>query len=176
MYTRVPFAATLMVLLCANAFAQQQSPKTTESHKYRTLLTLAGGGGGLALGFYIGFRAFDDAVNSDRKVLTTAAISAAGGAVGGYFLGRHLDERGKKTGVKRATDELYRALIESRRQTGTAGLVFNRPQKTRLPISLSSSLTAMKPGSTPPMTLAEFPCELSHLYLRAALQQMILPE
>jgi hypothetical protein len=175
MYTRVPFAAALMILLCANAFAQQQSPKTTESHKYRTLLTLAGGGGGLALGFFIGFSAFDDAVNSDRKVWTTAAISAAGGAVGGYFLGRHLDQRGKKTGAKRATDELYRALIESRRQTGTADLVNSR-EKAGLPISLLSSLATVKPGSTPPMTLAEFPWELSHVYLRAALQQMNLPE
>jgi hypothetical protein len=58
---------------------------------------LAGGGGGFVIGLIAGLAVFDDATNSDRKVWTTALLSAAGGAVGAYFLGRVLDKRPKTT-------------------------------------------------------------------------------
>ena len=67
--------------------------KTGESHKYRTIFTLAGAGGGFTVGVFAGLAKFDDAINSDRKVWTTAIVGAGGGAVGGYFLGRILDKR-----------------------------------------------------------------------------------
>src|SRR5262245_25279740 len=80
---------TLFVLLSASeTFGQQSAPKREVSNKYRTILTIAGAGAGFATGFYIGFNAYDDAVNSERKLWTTSAIGAAGGAVGGYFIGR----------------------------------------------------------------------------------------
>ena len=47
---------------------------------------------------FAGLAAFDDSVNSDRKVWTTALVSAAGGAVGGYFIGRAVDKRHMKRG------------------------------------------------------------------------------
>jgi hypothetical protein len=85
--------ALLVLLSAGQTFAQQPAPKREPSHKYRTILTIAGAGAGFATGFYVGFNAFDDAVNSDRKLWTTSAITAAGGAVGGYFIGRALDNR-----------------------------------------------------------------------------------
>ncbi len=91
------------------AFGQQPTPKSGESHKYRTIFTIAGGGGGFAVGLVAGLAAFDDAINSDRKVWTTAALSA----VGGYFLGRALDKRTKKTNVTWMPDELDRSLIHT---------------------------------------------------------------
>ena len=65
------------------------------------------------MGLGAGIAAFDDAINSDRKVWTTAALSAVGGAVGGYFLGRALDKRTKKTNVTWLSDQLEKSLIRS---------------------------------------------------------------
>ena len=78
-----------------SAFGQQSPPPRGKSHKYRAIFTLAGGGGGFALGLFAGLAVFDDATNSDRKVWTTAILAGVGGALGGYFLGRALDKRGK---------------------------------------------------------------------------------
>ena len=97
------------------AFGQQPAAaKPVESHKYRTALTLAGAGGGFVAGIYIGFNAYDDAVNSDRKVWTTALITAGGGAAGGYFIGRALDKRRRKT-----------ALIETPQSTAQPSLTIS---------------------------------------------------
>jgi hypothetical protein len=60
---------------------------------------LQAGEGGFVVGLVAGLTVFDDATNSDRKVWTAALLSAAGGAVGGYFLGRALDKRTKTTKV-----------------------------------------------------------------------------
>ena len=83
------------------ALGQQSSPPSRESHKYRTLLTLAGGGG-FAVGLFAGLAVFDDATNSDRKVWTTAILTGIGGSIGGYFLGRALDPA--QQGNERYTD------------------------------------------------------------------------
>src|SRR4030095_13464604 len=80
------------------AFGQQTgSTPSGESHKYRTIMTIAGAGGGFTGGVLLGIAGFDDAINSDRKVWTTAIVGAAAGGVGGYFIGRALDHRNRKT-------------------------------------------------------------------------------
>lgn len=86
--------SVLVFLSGSSVFAQQPSG-SGESHKYRTIFTIAGGGGGAAIGLFAGLSAFDDATNSESKVTTTAVLSGIGGAVGGYFLGRAID-RSKK--------------------------------------------------------------------------------
>src|SRR5258705_12132678 len=93
------FIASFLLILFMGGlgFAQQSVPKPAESHKYRTILTIAGAGGGFAGGLFVGLSAFDDAVNSDRKVWTTSIIGAGAGAVAGYFVGRALDRQRKKT-------------------------------------------------------------------------------
>jgi hypothetical protein len=111
MRTRLIVWSMLPLLACGWAFGQQPTTKSGESHKYRTILTFAGGGGGFALGLVGGLAAFDDATNSDRKVWTTAVISGVGGAVGGYFLGRALDRRAKKTIVTWTPDQIDRNLL-----------------------------------------------------------------
>ena len=176
MKNRLTIITALVLFTCTGTFAQQPAPKREESHKYRTILTLAGGGGAFALGVFVGLNAFDDAVNSDRKLWTTAALSAAGGAVGGYFLGRALDKRRKKTDVTRATEEFYRALMDSQRPSRTADLVVDSRQKASLPIFPSSSLRAIKPGTDLPIDTAGSSCDLSRIYLRAALESMNPPE
>lgn len=114
MKSRLILFSLLAVFTCQWAMGQQSGTKNVESHRYRTLLTLAGGGGGFAGGLFAGLAAFDDATNSDRKVWTTAALSGVGGAVAGYFIGRALDKRPKKTTVTQMREELERNSIQSR--------------------------------------------------------------
>ncbi len=114
MKSRLILCSMLMFFTCQWAQGQQSGTKNVESHRYRTLLTLAGGGGGFAGGLFAGLAAFDDATNSDRKVWTTAALSGVGGAVAGYFIGRALDKRPKKTTVTQMREELERNSIQSR--------------------------------------------------------------
>ena len=136
MKNRLIVCTMLGLLACGWAFGQPPAPQGGESHKYRTILTLAGRGGGFAVGLVAGLAAFDDAINSDRKVWTTAALSAVGGAVGGYFLGRALDKRQKKTNVTWRPAELERGLMRSQWSTLRA----NEP-----------------PGSWPGARLVDFP-------------------
>ena len=161
---------TALVLFTGNSTFAQSAPKKEESHKYRTILTLAGGGGAFALGVFVGLNAFDDAVNSDRKLWTTALISAAGGAAGGYFLGRALDKRKKKTDVTHATEEFYRALMDSQRPSGATNLVADSRAKASLPMVPLSSLQGL------PIGTAGSSCDLGRIYLRAALEKMNPPE
>jgi len=92
---RKPIAGVMLLVLFngVRSFGQQPAPQVKESSRYRTLFAISGGGGGFALGCLGGIAAFDDALYASRKVWTTALISAAGGAVSGYFLGRALDRR-----------------------------------------------------------------------------------
>lgn len=113
MKSRLILCSLLALFTSRWALGQQSASGNTESHRYRTVFTLAGGGGGFALGMFAGLAAFDDAINSDRKVWTTAALSGVGGAVAGYFIGRALDKRQKKTTVTWMREELERRSMPS---------------------------------------------------------------
>jgi hypothetical protein len=109
----------LPVMMSHNSAQAGEPAQAHESQKYRTIGTIAGAGGGYALGVFAGLAAFDDAVNSTRKVWTTALLSAAGGAVGGYFLGRAIDRSSSKSGpapirTPLRQDRLERSVTEAR--------------------------------------------------------------
>jgi hypothetical protein len=111
----------LVLLMGGVAFGQSSGQAPPESHKYRTILTIAGAGGGFVAGVFIGIAAFDDAVNSDRKVWTTSIIGAGAGGVGGYFIGRALDHRKRKTAgisIPLAATELRISPLVSTRGNG----------------------------------------------------------
>ncbi len=93
----IAWAALLLLMASGRSFGQGAAPQH-QSSKYRTLFTIGGGGGGFALGTFAGLAAFEDSSYASRKIWTTALISAAGGAVGGYFLGRALDKRAARKG------------------------------------------------------------------------------
>jgi hypothetical protein len=59
----------------------------------RAAWTAVGAGAGFGIGVWAGLSAFDDAVNSDRKVWTSAIVGAGAGAVAGYLVGRARDDR-----------------------------------------------------------------------------------
>ncbi len=86
MRTRI-IALTLggWIALGSSAHAQTQS---TTSGRATVAWTIGGAGAGFGVGLWAGLSAFDDAINSDRKVWTSAVVGAAVGAVGGYLIGK----------------------------------------------------------------------------------------
>jgi hypothetical protein len=71
----------------ALAETREAAPKASSSTK-RAIWTAIGAGAGFAAGVFIGLNKFDDAINSDRKVWTTALVGAAAGGVAGALLSR----------------------------------------------------------------------------------------
>jgi hypothetical protein len=83
-YLRLPVVLLVWTALSGTALAQQ-SP----GNGGRTALwTSVGAGAGFGLGLFGGLVAFDDAINSDRKVWTSAIVGAAAGATLGYLITR----------------------------------------------------------------------------------------
>lgn len=70
--------------------APAQSPSSTRSSGKRIAWTVIGAAAGFGAGVFLGLNAFDDAVNSDRKVWTTAIVGAAAGGLAGAFLSRNV--------------------------------------------------------------------------------------
>jgi len=92
---RKAFCLGLMGLLLAHAPAwadtgdrrSPPAPKASSTTK-RVAWTLAGIGAGFAAGLFIGLNAFDDSINSDRKVWTSAIVGAAAGGLAGGLISR----------------------------------------------------------------------------------------
>src|SRR5262245_12839564 len=79
--------AVLFILSLTPAIAQAQ-PASASRSSHRVAWTMVGAGAGFGLGLYVGLNAFDDAVNSDRKLWTTALVSAAAGGTIAWLLAR----------------------------------------------------------------------------------------
>jgi hypothetical protein len=80
---------TCLCCACASSIAHAQT-SSTASNRAVVTWTIGGSAGGFGVGLWAGLTAFDDAVDSDRKVWTSAIAGAAIGAAGGYLLGRVL--------------------------------------------------------------------------------------
>lgn len=63
-------------------------PAAHAQNRGQVIWTISGAGAGFGVGLWAGLSAFDDAVNSDRKVWTSAIVGAGVGAVTGYLIGR----------------------------------------------------------------------------------------
>ena len=92
---RLGAVALAGVLLCSSpawAGPEQKTsaaqPAKARSSGKRVMWTAIGAGAGFAVGMMLGLNAFDDSVNSDRKVWTAALVGAAGGGIAGALLSR----------------------------------------------------------------------------------------
>ena len=76
-------------------------PPRASSTTKRVAWTLVGIGAGFAAGVFIGLNAFDDAINSDRKVWTSAIVGAAAGGLAAGLISRNVGRgpRVKSTGA-----------------------------------------------------------------------------
>jgi hypothetical protein len=146
----------LVGVTSTSAFGQQSSAPSGEPHKHRTILTLAGGGGGFAVGLFAGLAVFDDATNSDRKVWTTAILAGVGGAIGGYFLGRALDRRSKAANVTWKSDAFEQSLVRDRWPTPWMDETLKAGQRSDLN-TLPVSHLARKGFSQPSKQYSPFP-------------------
>jgi hypothetical protein len=116
------FLLGLLGVFTANhAFAQQTAVQSSDSNRYRTILTIAGAAGGFGAGFCIG-RAAYDTPDSRRKVWTAAAISAAVGGAGGYLVGWAIDSRRNRNRISLGSDKVNVTPIVS---NDTKGLQFS---------------------------------------------------
>jgi hypothetical protein len=78
------------VPLSADTSGPSSSSSTKSSSTKRVIWTLVGIGAGFGAGLFLGLNAFDDAVNSDRKVWTGALVGAAAGGLAGNLLSRNV--------------------------------------------------------------------------------------
>jgi hypothetical protein len=83
-----------LFLVHAPVWAQSQTsqppPPQSGSTGKRALWTLVGAGAGFAAGMFFGLSKFDDSIDSDRKVWTSAIVGAVGGGVTGALLSKNV--------------------------------------------------------------------------------------
>jgi hypothetical protein len=97
----------LMIVLGSADIARAQS-------RTEVLWIVSGGGVGFGVGLWAGLTAFDDDVNSDRKVWTSAIVGAGVGAVAGYLIGRARNDRSRPAKVVNEMQMVQRAAAERR--------------------------------------------------------------
>jgi hypothetical protein len=80
----------ILILFAGGAILRADGGSTAapRNGNFRPVWTAIGAGAGFGLGVWAGLTHFDDAVNSDRKVWTTAIVSAAAGGVLGFLVDR----------------------------------------------------------------------------------------
>jgi hypothetical protein len=98
---------SLIVALGSVSVAQAQG-------RGRVLWTVSGAGAGFGVGLWAGLSTFDDAVNSDRKVWTSAIVGAGVGAVAGYLIGRSRSDHSRPSTTAGATERLRQEASERR--------------------------------------------------------------
>jgi hypothetical protein len=94
---RKAFCSSLIVLLLcyapvsADTGGRSPAPSTkASSSTKRVVWTVVGIGAGFGAGLFIGLHAFDDSINSDQKVWTSALVGAAAGGLAGGLLSRNV--------------------------------------------------------------------------------------
>ena len=97
----------LMIMFGTVGAARAQS-------RTEALWTVSGSGVGFGVGLWAGLTAFDDAVNSDRKVWTSAIVGAGVGAVAGYLVGRARTHRTRPSIARNEVDKVPRRQADQR--------------------------------------------------------------
>jgi len=65
-------------------------------------------GAGFVAGIFVGLSAYDEAINSDQKVWTTAALFGVGGGIAGWLIGRPRAEHVQSYGLPTPKFEIRR--------------------------------------------------------------------
>ena len=78
----------IVTFLLAGAVLRADQGAAAPKRGFKPVWTAVGAGAGFGLGVWVGLTKFDDAIDSDRKVWTTAIVSAAIGGVLGFLVDR----------------------------------------------------------------------------------------
>jgi hypothetical protein len=113
-----------LILCSVPVSADTRSPApasrtAASSSTKRVLWTLVGIGAGFGAGVFIGLHAFDDAINSDRKVWTSAIVGAAAGGLAGGLLSRNVG-RAPQVGTSGTTGPTVEVSLAPLRSAGLA--------------------------------------------------------
>ena len=87
----------LLVLVTFSSILRADDPQPKKKGHLWLIPVLAGGA--FAAGTFVGLSAFDDAVNSDQKVWTTATLFGVGGGIAGWLIGRPKSEHTQSYGL-----------------------------------------------------------------------------
>lgn len=96
MFRKAFCSGLIALLLCptpllADAGDRPSASKArASSTTKRVVWTLVGIGAGFGAGVFLGLHAFDDSINSDRKVWTSAIVGAAAGGLAAGLLSRNV--------------------------------------------------------------------------------------
>jgi hypothetical protein len=90
---RQAVSLALLFVFLTGAVAHADDGSAQPQRSFKPVWTVVGAGAGFGLGVWAGLTKFDDAINSDRKVWTTAIVSAAAGSVLGFLIDRHRARR-----------------------------------------------------------------------------------
>ena len=81
-------SAVLALLVSSTVLRADDDRAAARDRGFKPVWTTIGAGAGFGLGVWAGLTKFDDAIHSDRKVWTTAIVSAAVGGVLGFVVDR----------------------------------------------------------------------------------------
>jgi hypothetical protein len=101
---RRTLALLVAVLLLGPGVAHAQ-PSPKSSHHTPAWIAV-GAGAGFGIGVWAGLTRFDESINSDRKIWTTAIVSATAGGLLGYLLTRKRPTATGARGAKGAASAL----------------------------------------------------------------------
>jgi hypothetical protein len=76
------------LLFTSEVLRADKGAAATQTRGFRPIWTAVGASAGFGLGVWAGLAKFDDALYSDRKVWTTAIVSAAAGGAIGFLIDR----------------------------------------------------------------------------------------
>jgi hypothetical protein len=117
---------TLMALVAVSTVvsADEGAANRAAARSTRPIWTFVGIGAGFGTGLWAGLTAFDDSINSDRKVWTSAIIGAAAGGILGYVVDRHRAKSGaspaRQPALVSSPDE--RSIVSASRRLGDGQL------------------------------------------------------
>ncbi len=113
------FSCLLVLAIGTNHSMAADGDKASSAHKksHKWLIPVMAAGG-FAAGTFIGLSAYDDAINSDSKVWTTAALFGVAGGFAGWWTARKIDQDFRAPGLGQIKPETRKPVPAIARSTG----------------------------------------------------------
>lgn len=113
------FMCLLVLAIGANHSMASDGDKALRTHKksHKWLIPVMAAGG-FAAGMLLGLSAYDEAINSDSKVWTTAVVLGAASGIAGWWTARKIDHDYRVPGLGRVKPETRKAAPVIAHSTG----------------------------------------------------------